>query len=149
MFTVEKTEKLLKLARDMEEGKGLSLILYQEFLVMHKTLSDCLEIQSERAKKYLLDNGFTGEGFFPEYDRKVVYSDGKITISFVDENIYTALKKKKMEKLFLDIAKVQKTKVDNTENKELREICMKNSNSEKGNPYISVVKLSKKDKVNS
>ncbi len=147
MFTVEKTEKLLQIAREMEKG-SIDIDISREFLVMHKALTDCLDIQVERAKKHLLDNGFIGEEIFPEYDRKVVYSDGKITVNFADEKIYNTLKKKKMEKLFLEIVKVQKTKVDKTENKELHEICMKNSMEEKGNPFISVVKLSKKDKVN-
>ncbi len=145
-------EVAFKTVREIErEGiDKIPDIQLAEFLAYAKIIADCVEENQKRVKKEMLERGIEDTYYFPEIEKKVFQSDGKSSTKYNVSNIYDMMADIDLEDEFFSIVSIVKARVDEMEDeiikKDVEKILEENSTSAKGDPTITVAKMSKKDK---
>lgn len=136
------SEKTLKQLRAVESNsQDMTDRELCEVLCRIKKIIKDLEWGEEKIVKLLNERGFDTTEIFPEFESKVYKADGKSSTTYDISKIASEISPAN----FYSIISIVKKKIDELDNSEVTKIVEKYSNSNPGEPYITVRKMSKQE----
>ena len=134
----------------MENVKEITDKKVAEELVKIKIIMEELQEQSDNFKKELLERGIKETYYFPEYESKILLTEGRSSSDYKVLDIYADMIKEGLLEHFPKIVKVNNAQVDTIEDvdkkNKIKSILLNHVVVTKGTPSISVAKMTLKEK---
>jgi len=142
-------ENFLKALHSMndDELENLDKDEMTKFLVVASEIRNMIEVAEKRAKTSLKESGYNETIYYPDFQKKVILSEGRSYDVIAPLAVFNGLKAINKEDEFIKIISVQKKLVEELNDSSVSKVVKDNTMTDKGDSYISVARMNKEELV--